>query len=567
MIKNLLSALVLLTSFASLGQVNPLNRPKDPVVLSGANLTKFSALRPSSLVGFKYVQGTWVQIPIQVDERALLDIATPYGPMAAGVGVPLSPTNPKIYFYTDPATFIGVDPNASFDSDDELVFMAQDAGEQFTGTTYPTGIVAGNNEQITIKNPSSGGLGYIYLFQSAGSLLPDAGIKYVNYSSNLASTAGFPANKTGVNLENTQIRTAFYTWHFSAEWVSDEMKILTGNNTDILDRHKNFFADGKCIRDEDIFSARENAYITCKAGPIRVIRSYMGAVSGPLTQRTHFFYQGRHDVATDLRVHNIASINDAFDYNPAALNMTYRNNLNTNGVVINGVQDKVNRGELTWEQVSGTPGTVSMVHSKTTTLKASEATFSSYYDDNKSRPASNCTGDGQAWGTSGVGIKFLNTTVCTDPLGSGCGVASVNYRTLQSRITVYADAPNAAPTTASDYYQASVNPLQVSFGTNATAASARKVMPSDGVIPLNGKVILYPNPAQGLVRIRYSLAAAQEVSISLHDVMGQTALVKKVKATKGENETKLDVAPLKKGVYFLNFYEGNTKQLSKLVVE
>jgi len=215
--KILLSAIGLLISFASLGQVNPLNRPKDPVVISGSNLNSFSAFSSTSLVGFKYVQGAWTQIPIQVDERALSDIAAPYGPMAASVGVPLSPANPKIYFYCDPTTYIGVDPNTFFDSDDELVFMAQDAGEQFTGTTYPAGITPGTSQQITITNPLSGGVGYIYLFQNAGSLLPDAGIKYVTYASNLASTAGFPANKTGVNVENTQISTAFYTWHFAAE--------------------------------------------------------------------------------------------------------------------------------------------------------------------------------------------------------------------------------------------------------------------------------------------------------------------------------------------------------------
>jgi hypothetical protein len=51
----------------------------------------------------------------------------------------------------------------------------------------------------------------------------------------------------------------------------------------------------------------------------------MGAVSGPLTQRTHIFYESRQDIRTDLRVHNIASIYDAFDYNSSANGMTYRN--------------------------------------------------------------------------------------------------------------------------------------------------------------------------------------------------------------------------------------------------
>jgi len=265
MIKNLLLAFGLFASLLTYGQNSTLNRPKDPVVISGGSLSAFATLNPTDIVGFKYVQGIWTQIPVQVDERALLDIVTPYGPIASVTGTPLSPANPKIYFYCDASTYTGADPTPTFDSDDELVFMAQDAGGQFTGTTLPGGVVPGTKEQITITDPL-GGVGYVYLFQNAGSLQPSAGVKYVNYSSNLTSTAGFPANKTGTNTENTTISTAHYTWHFSAEWVSDELKLVKGNNTDILDRYKNFFADGKCIRDEDIFSGREMLTLPVKPG-------------------------------------------------------------------------------------------------------------------------------------------------------------------------------------------------------------------------------------------------------------------------------------------------------------
>jgi len=571
MLRILLSAVGLLTTLLAYGQVSSLNRPKDPVVLSGTILSKFSSLNPADIVGFKYVQGVWTQIPIQVDERVWLDIVTPYGPIASITGSPLSPANPKIYFYCDPSTYTGADPTPTFDNDDELVFMAQDAGGQFTGTAYPVGVVAGTKEQITITDPL-GGVGYVYLFQHAGNLEPSANRKYVNYSSNLTSTAGFPANKTGVNTEITTISTANYSWHFSAEWVSDELKLLTGNNTDILDRYKNFFADGKCIRDEDMFSGRENAYVTCKAGPVRVIRSYMGAVSGPFTQRTHFFYQGRHDVATDLRVHNIASIYDAFDYNPAANNMVYRNNLNPNGVIVNGTTDKVTRGDIVWEQVSGTPGTISIVHSRATNLTAAEATFTSYYDDNKKRPASNCTGDGQAWGTSGVGVNFLNSTVCTDPLESGCGVASPNYRTLQTRMSIYADAANMVATTASAYTTKFNNPLIVSTGTVNTVAgssvtSARKELAADLSTNLTRDFNIYPNPAKSLVSIWYALPADQEVSIVFYDLTGRSVIAKKMKGTKGENEAKIDLSALKKGVYFINLYKDKLQQVHKLIVE
>jgi hypothetical protein len=453
-------ALLITTTFVY-SQSSTLNRPNDPVVLTGAQLSTFSSLQPNQIVGFKYVNGTWTQIPIQVDEMALLDIVIPYGPLASQAGYPPSPSNPKILMYCDPTTFTGNDPNPNFDSDDELVFMAKDAGGQSDGST-PQGVVVGTCSEVLITDPL-GGVGYVYLFQNDGSLQQGAGVSYVTYTSNLSSTPGFPVNADITNNENTLITTSKYSWKFSAEWVSDEFKLIIGNNTNLLDRYKNFFADGNCIRHEDAFSAAQNAYVTVKAGPIRVIRSYMGAVSGPLTQRTHWFYEGRQDIATDLRVHNINSIIDAFDYNSNANGMIYRNNLNPNGVTINGQPDVVTLGALQWEQVSGNQGTISILHRNITNIVTpTDGNFTSYYDDNSANPASNCTGDGQAWGTSGVRATFTGS-ICTDPMGSGCAGTSW-LRNLRSARTVYADAPNGANTTASSYNNQFNNPLTVTIG-------------------------------------------------------------------------------------------------------
>jgi hypothetical protein len=481
--KNLLTHIFFFICFQSYAQVSTLTRSNDPVILSGADLSNFGALNPSAIVGFKFINGAWTQIPIQVDERALLDIVTPYGPLAATSAFPPSPTNPKIYFYTDATTYTGADPITTFDADDELVFMAKDAGGLFAGANYPSGIVSGSCRQITITDPL-GGLGYIYLFQNGGSLSQNAGLNYVNYNFNSLGT-GFPANISGTNNENTTASTSKYSWHFSSEWVSDELKIAIGNNTDILDRYKNFFSNGSCLRHEDAFSAAENAYVTNKTGSVRIIRSYMGAVSGPLTQRTHIFYEGRQDIFTDLRVHNIVGIADVFDYNSAANSMIYRNNLNTAGVTINGVQDAVVLGDISWEQVSGTPGSISILHRRTTTLTTADANFNSYYDDNSISPASNCTGDGQAWGTTGVIVNFLNGSVCTDPLASGCGVSSPWYRTFQGRRIIYIDAPNAAATLAAGYSNQFNNPLQLTIGS------------CPGTTTTNYAVSLSANPAAG----------------------------------------------------------------------
>ena len=87
---------------------------------------------------------------------------------------------------------------------------------------------------------------------------------------------------------------------------------------DILDRAKATLGPGVCGRSEDTFDDAEGAFIANKSGPVRAIRSYIGANSGPLTQREHIFYEQREDVRTFLRVHAVPGPWDFFDYSSAA---------------------------------------------------------------------------------------------------------------------------------------------------------------------------------------------------------------------------------------------------------
>lgn len=440
----LVFSILILFRGAGFGQILP-NRTLEPLVLQGSQLPQMIGQDPAKLVGFKKVAGRWRQIPVQADERELKDIVTPYGALAASGAYPPSPSNPKIMFYSDAGTFTGADSNPAFDADDELVFMLKDAGGIASGARKPKGTRPFPRVRISVTDPLDGQTGYVYLFVSDGTLAPNAGVNYVNYATNLPATTGFPANLSGTNLENSTVTTARYGWHFAAEWVSDELRITSGGaaGADILDRHKNFFVNGNCSRHEDAFSAAENAFATNRSGAIRAIRSVLGAVSGPLTQRTHLFYEGRQDIDTDLRVHHIGSIYDAFDYNQAANRATYCNNSNPNGVTIDGNQDSVATGDLNWEAIVGAQGSLVILHSRGGTLTDSDAVFTSYYDDNRLAPASNCTGDGQAWGTSGAGIVF-GSGICTDPLGGGCGTSSTRYRTVRSQRTMYFLPPDAA---------------------------------------------------------------------------------------------------------------------------
>ena len=131
---------------------------------------------------------------------------------------------------------------------------------------------------------------------------------------------------------------------------------------------------------------------------MRAIRSYIGANSGPLTQREHVFYERREDVRTFLRVHAVPGPLDYFDYSAAAIGMTYKNTNNTAGVTIDGTPDSVTAGPLTWETVDGPQGGLSMAHTVDTDI-AGLATTSYYLDDSTPAAASEtqCTGDDQAY--------------------------------------------------------------------------------------------------------------------------------------------------------------------------
>ncbi len=399
-----------------------LTRSEDPVVLTGADVPSLQGIPPGDLVAFKYTTG-WIQVPVQVDERTTKDFGLIYNDPASGITAPQ---------YTDAATFTGADPNPMFDSDDEIAFMAKDAGGTPPSFSEPAGVIANTGVQLTITDPlAAGQTGYVYLFRS-GTLSPGAGQSYVAYNFSLNSGAYLTTyNKSnGPNLENTTITSPFYTHHFLDRWADDRLTITAGASTgvDILDRHKSLFAPGTCTRSEDTFDSAEGAFVINKSGPVRAIRSYLGANSGPLTQREHIFYAQRQDMRTFLRVHDIAGILDFFDYSPAASGMTYYDNLNTGGVLIDGNPDSPATGPLQWEMVNGAQGALVMSLSFSTN-ESPFVTTSYYLDDSTPSGGSQtqCTGDGFAYGSSG---PWINQAIpCTDPR-LGCTKFMNAFRTM-----------------------------------------------------------------------------------------------------------------------------------------
>jgi hypothetical protein len=404
-----------------------LTRDADPVVLTGADLPWFLGLGVDRIVAFRWVGGLgWVQIPVQVDERKYADYGDVYNQGAVGAGR---------VDYADPDTYCGADPDPTFDADDELVFAAKDAGERADyGVRRPNGVDVNSGVQVRINDPLDGGIGYVYLFESYGTLPQDAGEDYVTYTFDLLSGPYIPTYNTtaGPNPENSTATSAFYRTHFADRWIRDEINVYAGAATgvDIFDRHKNLFAPGNCTRSEDTFSDGEGAFFANVDGPVRGIRSYMGANSGPATQRVHYFYEKRHDMVTYLRVHSISGVMDLYDYSPAATGMTYANDLNPAGVLVDGVPDVVTTGLFAWEMVTGLQGTLTMSEWIDTDIAG--LTPTSYYSDDATPSVTQCTGDAFEYATSGV---WINQGIPnTDPL-----LGATNF--LNAVRVVYYDPP------------------------------------------------------------------------------------------------------------------------------
>ena len=412
-----------------------LNRPEDPVVLTGADVPALQGIAPNDLVAFKYDAGVWTQVPVQVDERALRDIGTIYN---------LAPNGVMSLVYTDGGTFTGPDADPTLDANDEIAFMAKDAGGLPPSFSEPGGVIAHTGVQITVTDPlNPWQTGLVYLFRQNGSLSPGAGQTYVSYAFNLLSgdyKTTYKKGSTGTpNPENSTIVSPAYSEHFGDRWQDDETHITIGGATgvDILDRHKAMFAPGNCVRSEDTFdgvvpaSPLEGAFVANKSGPVRAIRSYIGANSGPNTQRDHIYYAQRQDLRTALRVHTIPSILDFYDYSPAAAGMTYYNDLNTGGVAVDGVPDTITNGALQWQMLTGAQGTVIIAGSATTNIPG--FTYSTYYLDDAAPSTTQCTGDTHSYASSGV---WLTSTVpCTDP-----GLSCTTYLTTSS--TLYYEPPS-----------------------------------------------------------------------------------------------------------------------------
>ena len=338
------------------------------------------------IAAYKWDGAQFVEVPVQVDQRFPYFLAN--GRSDFGM---YSGTDEELTYQWDteswkktagqcnaeyPATdetqykgFPTQDPVPTLDDDDEIVFMASDAGAKAPTKIMPAGANALNERQeIQIADPLNptqtsylylvvraegptfnGTNGYVRYQRDANAdewidrnVFPQGsteqlGSSNTGYGPNLPGTVCSRYNNSTQQLETgvfnstdrfprdgVTVSTRSYRWHASGRWMVREMHVAKPGQAgvpldqiqygeDIIDRWK-----GRAFQqnpdsgvsvvgfeDEQVNWEANSALLGERMGPVRAIRETWGADSGTNVTKTEYFYPDNVVYRYHLRVHPI----------------------------------------------------------------------------------------------------------------------------------------------------------------------------------------------------------------------------------------------------------------------
>ena len=381
------------------------NQYEQPEVATGSTLG--AGVPVDRLLGYRWDGRKYVQIPFQVDELATRYLSN----NASGFSVySWSDQHPTYVFdqerfrwtaedATDPCHAVprdGIetssDPVPGLDTNDEVAFMASDAGEAAPAdAALPKGAAA--VKPVAIADPSNPGAPrFVYVvlasdkgpkpaFNSSNGYVryePDADSdtflfsesSYADYGNTYKGAWFDESTQTCVTNDPKQhrpkdtawVRTPRYSFRYDGRWLMTELHVAP-KATNKLDAKK--WKYGPDLIDQwkaRAFQQRPGGETPCcgyeeevnnwggssilmgvKAGPVRVIRATWGADSSTNNIRTEIFYRDEIREIDYLRVHVIPpfdGIYSQWDYN--AGNVTrYYNPWVPAGVDVDGKNDEV----------------------------------------------------------------------------------------------------------------------------------------------------------------------------------------------------------------------------------
>jgi hypothetical protein len=367
---------------------------------------------PGDIAAFRWDGSGFVEIPVQVDEvmpYCLSNIHSDFG-IYSGTDKEFSyawdveswkKTSGICSAEYAPGDGPTPDPADMLDDDDEVVFMASDAGEAApAGAAFPPD-VSGVHAVAVVDPLAPDRTGFVYVALRDGGSSFDASSGYVSYVRDPdadewidratfadddpeklgSSNTGYGPNVAGTVCDEgslvprastdrfardgVTVRTDAYHWRSTGRWMLRSLSVAKPDSpgvygADLIDRWK-----GRAFQqspdssisvvgfeDEQVNWEANSSLLGERTGPVRAIREIWGADSGTNVTNTQTFYRDAITYRYRVRVHPIPpdGLYTSWDYN-AGVAAKYYNTLRPEGVDIDGVNDDT--GNI--DAVGGTP--------------------------------------------------------------------------------------------------------------------------------------------------------------------------------------------------------------------
>ena len=388
------------------------NQYEAPEVATGA--AAGAGVPVEKLIGFRWDDKKgWRQIPFQVDEMATRYLSNHNSGFSF-----YSETDQHVSYVFDQERFnwTAEDPNdpcravprdgkvttpdpvPGLDTNDEVAFMAADAGPKAPADAeLPRGIV--DKRQIVITDPYTGERSYVYVMQAGDEpnatkphfdatngyvrYLPDADSdtfmfsesSYDNYGATYEGSWFDPATGACVTDQPKQhrpkdtawIKTPRYAFRYEGRWILSQTRVASSaqDEANAESEDASTWQYGPDLVDQwkaRAFQQRPGGETPCcgyeeeennwggssilmgyRAGPVRVIRATWGADSSTNNLRTEVFYRDEMRMLTNLRVHVIPPFDGIYaqwDFNAGKVTR-YSNPFVPDGVKVDGKNDEV----------------------------------------------------------------------------------------------------------------------------------------------------------------------------------------------------------------------------------
>ena len=326
---------------------------------------------------------------MQVDQKVL----APKGQAGGSPALPLKARWKSHYTFADPNHAAGPG-GATLGEHDEIAPLYDEFGSRADAATPdPAGVAAQSRLDLKASQPGHPPR-WLSLFRTTGELTPDAGRKPVAYSFHsliapedrprweeitpeISSYRFIPhrkENKVTYQLpslpsEDSAVRGENYQVRFDARNRLSELKILgagaSGEN--ILERDKFYY--GSDMRQQAYLVSIGNRILADIAGPVRAIRVRQLEWSASLGYDEWVFYPRMVEAARHWIIHAGPALWFGLNLSENAIGMTYYDNLNEQGVTIDGQPDEVQTGELHWQLITGKPGSLLIQHCLDTNIQ------------------------------------------------------------------------------------------------------------------------------------------------------------------------------------------------------